>query len=74
MLWIVSIVLALNALFAFVVWPRFLPRITVDPRSHDASGAPTRFLRVHQVLIATALSLAAVSAVVAVLGFVFAVG
>lgn len=65
-----SILLIVNAVFAVVVWPPFLRRVRADPRARDADGRPTRFLRVHQVLIGTALALAAVSLVAGVLGLV----
>lgn len=47
-------------------WPQFLRRVKADPRARDEAGNPTRFLRVHQVLVAIALALAAVSAVAGV--------
>ena len=65
-----SIVLLVNALFAIAVWPRFMKRIAGDDRSTDASGARTRFYRVHAVLIGTALVLAAVSLIAGVAGLV----
>ncbi|WP_084106020.1 SCO4848 family membrane protein [Demequina sp. NBRC 110056] len=65
-----SIVLLVNALFAFAVWPRFMKRIAADERSTDDAGARTRFYTVHLVLITTALVLAAVSLVAGVAGLV----
>jgi hypothetical protein len=65
-----GIFLVLNAVFSFVIWPPFYRRIAADPRAHDAAGAGTRFLRVHSVLIGTALLLAVVSLVVGVLTLV----
>jgi hypothetical protein len=38
-----------------------------DSRARDAQGSATRFLRVHQILIGTALVLAVLSLVVGVL-------
>ena len=67
-----SIVLLVNALFAFAVWPRFMKRIAADERSTDASGARTRFYTVHVVLISAALVLAAVSAIAGIAGLVSA--
>jgi hypothetical protein len=62
-----AIVLLVNGVFAFLVWPTFYRRITADARARDAQGKATRFLRVHQILIATALVLALLSLVVGVL-------
>ena len=62
--------LLLNAVFNFVVWPQFYRRISTDERARDAAGAPTAFLRVHLVLISTALIIAAASAVAAVLSLI----
>lgn len=64
-----GIVLLLNAFYNVVTWPQFLRRVANDPRARDASGAATTFLRVHQVLVAIALVLAAVSAVLGVWAF-----
>ena len=64
----VSLMLILNAVFNFIVWPPFLRRVKNDERAFDAQGAPTKFLRVHQVLITIALVLGAASAVVGVIG------
>lgn len=58
--------LLLNAVFNAFVWPQFWKRVTVDPRAHDESGAPTKFYRVHAVLISIALVIAAVSAIAGV--------
>jgi uncharacterized membrane protein len=62
-----AILLLVNALYNFVVWPRFFKRINVDARSRDAAGRATRFLIVHAVLIGIALVLAAVSALAGIL-------
>ncbi len=58
-----GILLLLNALFNAIVWPQFFKRVAADPRARDESGATTKFYRVHAVLIAIALVIAAVSAV-----------
>ena len=58
-----GIVLLANAAFNVLTWPTFLKRVARDPRARDEAGRPTRFLRVHQVLVVIALVLAAVSAV-----------
>jgi len=67
---LLAIVLLVNAAFAVAVWPTFYRRVAKDPRARDASGRPTAFLTVHRVLIGTALGLALVSAVVAVIGLI----
>lgn len=59
--------LLVNAAFNVLVWPSFFRRVSRDPRARDADGRPTRFLTVHAVLVGTALLLAVVSAVVAVI-------
>ena len=58
-----GIVLLVNAAFNVLTWPTFLKRVARDPRARDEAGRPTRFLRVHQVLVVIALVLAAMSAV-----------
>lgn len=58
-----GILLIVNAAFNVFTWPTFLRRVARDPRARDEAGCPTRFLRVHQVLVAIALVLAAASAV-----------
>jgi len=63
-----AVLLLINAVFNVVVWPRFYKRIASDPRARDADGKATTFLRVHTILIAIALVLAALSAVAGVLG------
>ncbi len=62
-----AIVLFVNALFNVVAWPRFYKRVAADPRARDAAGKPTRFLRVHAVLLGIALLLALASLVAGVL-------
>ncbi len=68
------VVLIINGVFAFIVWPPFYRRTARDPRARDAQGRGTRFLRVHQILIATALLLGVLSIVVAVLTLIGAPG
>jgi uncharacterized membrane protein len=63
-----AVLLLDNAVFNAVVWPRFYRRIAADARARDTTGRSTAFLRVHTVLIAIALVIAAVSAVAGVLG------
>ncbi|QEO10568.1 SCO4848 family membrane protein [Protaetiibacter larvae] len=58
-----GILLLVNAAFNVLTWPTFLRRVARDPRARDASGQATRFLRVHQVLVAIAIVLAVASAV-----------
>ena|GEM_PF-211485 len=74
MLTLLAVLLLLNALFNAVTWPRFFGRVLRDPRARAADGSATRFLRVHAVLLAIALLLAAASAVagIAALGTVLA--
>ncbi len=62
-----GILLLINALYNIVVWPRFWTRVAADERARDAQGRPTRFFKVHAVLIGIALLIAAVSAVAGVL-------
>jgi hypothetical protein len=62
-----AIILLINGVFNFIVWPPFYRRTAVDPRARDARGRPTRFLRVHAILIGSALLLAVVSLVIGVL-------
>ena len=59
--------LLLNAAFNVIVWPQFYRRISADPRARDSSGKPTTFLRVHLVMIITALVIAALSVLGAIL-------
>ncbi len=61
-----GILLLLNAAFNVACWPTFLTRVARDARARDEQGRPTRFLRVHQVLVGTAMLLAAASAVAGV--------
>jgi hypothetical protein len=65
-----SIILLVNGVFNFVVWPPFYRRTAADPRARDAAGKPTRFLKVHAILIGTALLLAIVSLVIGILTLV----
>jgi len=53
----VAILLIVNGVFNFLVWPTFLRRVAKDPRAKDAAGKPSRFLIVHIVLVALALAL-----------------
>ena len=65
-----AILLLVNAAFNVLVWPTFSKRIARDPRARDENGKPTRFLKVHTVLIGAALVIAAISAVAGVWGLV----
>lgn len=58
--------LLVNAVFNVVAWPSFLRRVLRDPRARDAGGRATTFLRVHAILTAIALVLAAASLVLGV--------
>ncbi|KAA9110289.1 SCO4848 family membrane protein [Microbacterium rhizomatis] len=57
----IALLLFANAVFNVVAWPQFLRRVANDPRSRDAAGRATPFLRVHMILVAIALVLAAAS-------------
>lgn len=61
----VALLLA-NAVFHLVTWPTFFRRVARDPRARDEAGRATAFLRVHAVLLAIALTLAALSILAAV--------
>lgn len=63
-------ILAINAMFGFIVWPPFLRRISADPRATDDTGRRTRFYAVHVVLISIALVLSAVSLAAAIVAVV----
>jgi hypothetical protein len=58
--------LLLNAVFNVVTWPRFLKRVTSDPRARDQDGRATTFLKVHIVLVVIALVLATASTLLAI--------
>ncbi|HMH57814.1 MAG TPA: hypothetical protein VK537_01405 [Galbitalea sp.] len=62
-----AIILLVNGVFNWIVWPPFYRRTASDPRAHDADGKATRFLRIHAILIGAALLLAVVSLVIGVL-------
>ncbi len=62
-----TILLLVNALFNFIVWPRFIRRIASDARARDEHGKRTAFFTVHMVLITLALILALISAVAAII-------
>jgi len=57
----VAILLIVNGIFNFVVWPTFFRRVAKDPRARDSAGKPTRFLVVHAVIVGVALALAVAS-------------
>jgi hypothetical protein len=65
-----AILLLINAVWNFIVWPQFFKRVNKDERARDAAGKPTKFLIVHAVLIGISLLLAIGSAVAAVIAFV----
>jgi len=66
----VALLLILNGVFNFAVWPTFFRRVAKDPRARDAAGKPTKFLIVHAVIISVALVLAVASLVAGVLGLI----
>ncbi|EAR24318.1 hypothetical protein A20C1_00485 [marine actinobacterium PHSC20C1] len=61
-----AIILFLSAVFNVIAWPRFFARVNADSRARDAQGNTTAFYRVHAVLLAIALVLAAASVVAGV--------
>lgn len=65
-----AILLVVNALWNFLVWPQFYKRVSRDTRARDAAGKPTKFLIVHAVLIGISLVLAVVSLIVAIVALV----
>ncbi len=67
---VLGILLLVNAVFNAVTWPAFYRRVAKDPRARDASGARTRFLTVHVVLVTIALVLAVLSAVAGILALI----
>jgi len=67
---LLAVLLFLNAAFNILVWPTFYRRVAKDPRARDAQGRATRFLAVHAVLIAIALTLAAASVIAGVAALV----
>ncbi|GAB3273033.1 hypothetical protein B5M43_006945 [Microbacterium sp. MEC084] len=67
---LLATLLLANAVFNVLVWPTFLRRVARDPRARDTAGRPTRFLKVHVVLIGIALLLAAASAVAGIVALV----
>jgi uncharacterized membrane protein len=58
-----AILLFVNALWNFIVWPQFFKRVSRDERARDAAGKPTKFLIVHAVLIGISLLIGVLSAV-----------
>lgn len=58
-----AVILLVNAVYNFVVWPQFFKRVAKDTRARDAQGRPTAFFKVHAVLIGVALAIAVASAV-----------
>jgi hypothetical protein len=62
-----AIVLFIGALFNVVAWPRFFRRVSADLRARDSDGKVTAFYRVHAVLLAIALLLAAASVIAGML-------
>ncbi len=65
-----AVLLFVNALWNFIVWPQFFKRVSRDERARDAAGKPTRFLIVHAVLIGISLLIGVVSAVFGVVALV----
>ncbi|WP_299165533.1 SCO4848 family membrane protein [uncultured Arthrobacter sp.] len=61
-----SIVLVVAGLWTLIVWPPFLRRVFKDPRAKDENGAPTRFLKVHFMLVTTSMILGAATLVIGI--------
>jgi hypothetical protein len=66
---LLAVLLLVNAAFTVIVWPTFYRRVARDSRARDASGAATRFLTVHRVIVGAAYLIAAVSAIAAIVSF-----
>lgn len=65
-----AVLLFINAAFNVIVWPQFYKRVMRDPRAQDAEGKATTFLKVHAVLIATALVIALISVIAGIAALV----
>jgi hypothetical protein len=65
-----SLVLIVTALWNLLIWPQFFKRIVKDDRSRDSAGKPTKFLKVHAVLIGVSLSLGLAVGVLGILTIV----
>ena len=66
-----AVLLIINGVFNFAVWPTFFRRVARDPRARDAAGKATAFFTVHLVIVIVALTLGAASAlagIIALLG------
>jgi hypothetical protein len=66
-----AVLLIINGVFNFAVWPTFFRRVARDPRARDAAGKATAFFTVHLVIVTVALTLGAASAlagIIALLG------
>ncbi|GAA1119978.1 SCO4848 family membrane protein [Arthrobacter flavus] len=61
-----ALILILSGVWTLIVWPPFLRRIFKDPRSKDEQGAPTRFLKVHFMLISTSMILGLATLVIGI--------
>jgi hypothetical protein len=61
-----GIMLLVNAGYNAIVWPQFWKRVAANPRARDESGSPTKFYRVHAILISIAIAIAVASAVAGV--------
>lgn len=62
-----AVLLLINALYNFIVWPQFFKRVAKDTRARDAQGRPAAFFKVHAVLIGIALLIAVASAIAGVM-------
>jgi len=62
-----ALLLIVNGVFNFAVWPTFFRRVARDPRARTAAGKATPFFTVHLVIVSIALVLALVSIAAGVL-------
>lgn len=65
-----SLVLIVTALWNLLIWPQFFKRIVKDDRARDSVGKPTKFLKVHAVLIGVSLCLGLAVGVLGILTIV----
>jgi len=62
-----AVLLILNGVFNFAVWPTFFRRVARDPRARDSAGKATAFFTVHLVIVIVALTLGAASALAGII-------
>jgi len=62
-----AVLLILNGVFNFAVWPTFFRRVARDPRARDSAGKATPFFTVHLVIVIVALTLGLASALAGII-------